>query len=280
MGRWGVNKAMSYIVEVSDHNFQKEVVDASRSKLVVVDFWADWCQPCKTLTPILEKIAHEYAGSFILAKVDMEKCPQLSMIFQIQSIPDVRFIQQGRMVGGFRGAISEADVRRHLKPFLPELPAKEEEPAWKTALESGKWDLASKILERETGREDKAELWHALALAQIGAGHWEKAAGSLNRISSSDPVYARSQFLEALLELCKSQARDDSKLEAFLQQAADQARNRQWRASLDALLELLFRDRAYRDEMPRKAAVGMLDLLVDAAERKSYRRQVSMAVHA
>ncbi|MCB1052692.1 MAG: tetratricopeptide repeat protein [Acidobacteria bacterium] len=269
---------MSFIVDVSDHNFQEEVVQASFEKLVVVDFWADWCGPCKTLKPILEKIAGEYAGAFILAKIDTEKSMQLPALFQIQSIPDVRFIKDGRMVGGFQGAIPESEIRKKLAPFLPELP-KNQEPTWKTLMAEGQWEKAIPFLEREIAREEKTELLLSLGRAQLAAQQWPQAKATLQRVSSTDPLFNQVEFMEALISVHDLKLDSSNKMDQFLAEAQKQLKAKALPEAMEALIDVLFRDVHYRDELVRKAAVALVELL-PPDEKKRYQRQLSMAVHA
>lgn len=111
--------ASPWIIEPTAENFEAEVLVRSASVPVVVDFWATWCAPCRQLAPILEKLAQQYQGQFILAKVDTEKQPDLAAAFGVQSIPLVVAVKQGQIVDGFQGALGEAQVREFLDRILP-----------------------------------------------------------------------------------------------------------------------------------------------------------------
>jgi putative thioredoxin len=108
----------SYVLDVTDETFQQEVVQRSLSVPVVIDLWADWCQPCKQLSPILEKLAAEYEGRFLLVKVDVDANPQISAAFQVQSIPSVFAVLRGQPVPLFQGAIPEPQVRQVLDQLM------------------------------------------------------------------------------------------------------------------------------------------------------------------
>ena len=107
--------ADSYTFEAGEANFETDVLQASLQTPVLVDFWATWCGPCKTLGPILEKLADEYAGAFRLAKIDCDKEQQLAGMFGVRSIPTVVLIQGGQIVDAFSGALPESQVREFLK---------------------------------------------------------------------------------------------------------------------------------------------------------------------
>src|SRR5438067_8145952 len=98
--------------------FRRDVVEPSMSKLVIIDFWAEWCGPCKTLSPVLERLAEADAGAWTLAKIDVDANQQLSGQLQIQSIPTVLLALGGRLIQGFTGALPERDVRSFLDQVL------------------------------------------------------------------------------------------------------------------------------------------------------------------
>lgn len=106
------------VIDVTEADFQSLVLDKSQETVVIVDLWATWCGPCKQLSPLLEKLAVEYAGKFILAKVDVDANPQLSQMFQVQSIPSVFVILKGQAMPLFQGAIPEAQLRQVLEQVL------------------------------------------------------------------------------------------------------------------------------------------------------------------
>ena len=106
------------VVDVSDASFQTEVMDLSMQVPVVLDLWATWCGPCKTLSPILEKLADEYAGRWVLAKVDVDANPAIAQAFQVQSIPSVFAVVGGRPLPLFQGALPEQQVRAYLEELL------------------------------------------------------------------------------------------------------------------------------------------------------------------
>jgi putative thioredoxin len=108
----------AFVIEVTDATFNVDVVGRSQSVPVIMDLWADWCEPCKQLGPVLEKLAEEAAGDWILAKVDVDANPQLSQALQVQSIPMVVAVIGGQLVDGFLGALPEADVRQWIGQVL------------------------------------------------------------------------------------------------------------------------------------------------------------------
>jgi putative thioredoxin len=110
--------ANSSIVDITEETFQAEVLDRSFQVPVLIDLWADWCEPCKQLSPILERLAGESAGSWVLAKVDVDANPRISQALQVQSIPTVFAVIGGQLVPGFQGALPEAQVREFVAAVL------------------------------------------------------------------------------------------------------------------------------------------------------------------
>lgn len=213
---------MAY-TDVTDATFQAEVVDKSRSVPVVVDLWAPWCGPCRTLGPIIEQVIDETGGKVVLAKVNVDENPGISQAFRVQSIPAVYALKDGQVVDGFIGAYPEQEVRRFVEALLPSeedneiaaLLAKGDEVSLRTVLEHepgnedaivalgellverGDNDEALALLERipETERTRKVA-----AAARLGAAptddHDEKLTALLGRVKTDDA--ARQEFLDIL----------------------------------------------------------------------------------
>lgn len=112
------------VIELTAENFTREVIDRSHERPVVVDFWAEWCQPCRTLGPVLEKLAREFDGKFVLAKAETEAMPEVAARFGVQSIPAVYGVRDGKVFDAFVGALPEATIRDWLGRLLP-TPAEE-----------------------------------------------------------------------------------------------------------------------------------------------------------
>ncbi len=109
---------MENVIEISEKNFEKEVVVRSKKVPIVVDFWASWCHPCRVLSPLIEKVAQEYKGKFILAKLSVEENPKLAEKFDIRSIPTVKMFKKGKVVGEFIGTIPEAGLKAWIEKNL------------------------------------------------------------------------------------------------------------------------------------------------------------------
>ena len=163
----------AYAFDVTTADFKEKVFDASMTTPVVVDFWAEWCGPCKVLKPVLEKLADEYGGRFVLAKVDSDACPELAGHFGVRSIPTVVAIVAGQIADGFTGAKTEGQIREFLDKFV--------QPAGEPPV-GGVEDLI------------------ALALDARAAGHHGEARQLLTEAIAAAPEQHEAEFL--LAELC------------------------------------------------------------------------------
>jgi putative thioredoxin len=228
-------------IDVTDATFQTEVMDRSSTTPVVVDLWAPWCGPCKTLGPILEKVTGETNGDVVLAKVNVDENPQVSAAFRVQSIPAVYAVKDGQIVDGFVGAYPEEVVRQ----FVASLSPSDEERTVTRLLEVGDEASLREALELEPGSEDVVV---ALAELLVDTDRGDEALALLARIPESErtrPVAARARIGEA-----PSDDFDD-KLAALL-------------------------DRVKDDEAARQEYLDILELMGPTDPRTSdYRRQLT-----
>ncbi len=189
------------IIDVSDDTFQTEVLARSVDTPVIVDLWADWCGPCKTLTPILEKVVKEMNGSVVLAKVDVDKNPQVQQAFQVQSIPSVFAVDNQQVVDNFTGAQPEQVVREFIQKLLPTISPVD------ALVEAGDEDSLRRALEMEPDNEAAIA---ALATLLIDAGNNEEALQFLARIPETDitrPIAARARAAESAGDIGDVEAR-------------------------------------------------------------------------
>ena len=270
------------MIDITTENFETEVIHASMSMPVLVDFWAPWCGPCKALGPILEKLETAYEGRFVLAKINSDEQQELAGAFGIRSIPTCVLMMGGKPVDGFMGALPEGKLREFLDKHLPgegQLQAQADAEEAQEHLESG--DLASAL-----ARMDKAlqadpandELRYDYVKLLIGTGHLNEAAAvlapGLARIPVPLQFEALQQWLNAL-EFVASDPRGQWPLEKFEELISANKRDfgarfakarvlmaaNEWVAAMDELLEIIMRDKKWDEEAPRKTFVAILELL-------------------
>jgi putative thioredoxin len=206
-------------VDVTDADFETEVIERSKTVPVVVDLWADWCGPCKTLGPIIEKVIDETDGQVVLVKVNVDENPGVSRAFQVQSIPLVVALKDGQPVDGFLGAQGEPAVRDFVLGLLPT----EQETAIDALIAQGDEASLRQALELEAGNEEAIV---ALAELLVEKGESEEALGLLARI----PETAETRRVAALARLGDdAPATDDfdEKLTALLERVKDDDAARQ-----------------------------------------------------
>jgi putative thioredoxin len=201
--------ASSYIFEAGEANFETDVLQASLQTPVLVDFWATWCGPCKTLGPILEKLAGEYAGAFRLAKIDCDKEQQLAGMFGVRSIPTVVLIAGGQIVDAFSGALPESQVREFLKRHRVEPASRIEAPAQDldddAPVETPQAAVARFEQALATAPDD-AGLKLDLALAKARTGDTANAQATLDALPVDLAEDDRAKALSALLAMQQSLA--------------------------------------------------------------------------
>jgi len=194
----------SYIFEAGEANFETDVLQASLQTPVLVDFWATWCGPCKTLGPILEKLAGEYAGAFRLAKIDCDKEQQLAGMFGVRSIPTVVLIQGGQIVDAFSGALPESQVREFLTRHRVEPAARIEAPAQavdeNVPAETPQAAVA-RFEQALAAAPDDAGLKLDLALAKARTGDTANAQATLDSLPVDLAEDDRAKALSALLAM-------------------------------------------------------------------------------
>jgi len=187
--------AGQYVIEATEANFQAEVLDRSFQVPVLLDLWADWCQPCKTLSPILEKLAAEGGGSWILAKIDVEANQRISQMLQVQSIPTVFAVIGGQLVPGFQGALPEPQVREFIKALLQAA-----QQANLSGAGAGPPPVDGSAPDQHAGPPAQPEDERfTLAEAALEDGDFDLAAERYNAILSAEPANADAQL--ALLQV-------------------------------------------------------------------------------
>lgn len=280
-----------HVFDATAQNFETEVLQRSLQTAVLVDFWAEWCGPCKTLGPILEKLAGEYGGAFRLAKVDVEAEQELGAAFQIRSIPTVVLVKDGQLVDGFQGALPEGQLREFLKHHGIEPgadagiagDAEEDAPA-----PIDPQAEVARLREAAAAEPDKAELKLDLALALLQTGEADEAERLLdalpaNLATDDRTVRARARLgFAALLkdappveQLETAVAADGADLQARHLLGVRHLVAGRSEEGLEQFIEMLRRDRAYADGLPRRALIDAFRVIEDEDLVGRYRRKMS-----
>jgi putative thioredoxin len=261
--------------DVSQADFEEQVIEASFKQPVVIDFWAPWCAPCKVLKPIMEKLADEYGGKFKLAKVNSDENPEISARYAVRGIPSVKAIVDGKVVNEFTGALPEGAVRDWLDKVIPS-PAEEMRREAQQLAAAG--DLAGALqLLAEATELDPDDEWvrvdaAELLLAQRDA---EDAQRLLDTLKDPD-ILKDARVLQLKAQVRLAEMRDEGESEASLA-AAVKANENDLEARLklanvliaanrpaegmDQLLEIVRRDRKFRDDIGRKTLLDVFNLL-------------------
>ena len=268
------------MIDVTIANFEEEVVAASMTQPVLVDFWAPWCGPCKSLGPILEKLETDYAGRFKLAKIDSDQEQQLGEAFGIRSIPSCILMMNGEPVDGFTGALPEGKIREFLDKHLPpavEAPAPEAEAlvpeevaspeaaleklqeavATDAANHDARFDYVKQLL--LLGRDDDAKVAFAPVIAQTSV---VRRLDSLQRwMSAIDFVAVNAHSVSAEAEFDVKIVANKRDFDARFDKARWLMTQQRWTDALDELLEILMRDKSWSEDMARKTYIAILDII-------------------
>ncbi len=282
-----------HAIDATESNFLQEVVEASRRVPVLVDFWAPWCGPCRSLGPILERLAAEYQGRFRLAKVSSDENQALAAQFGVRGIPNVKAVVDGQIVNEFTGALPESAVREFIDALLPS-PA---EPLRQEALAArarGEGDAARKLLLQAIHLDPRHEPARLdLIDVLLDAGDFAEAQRLLDETAEAGKDRDRIDSLAARLALARGAAggADEAALRARLAaDAADLAARlalanllalkQDYRAALEELLEVVRRDRAFQDDIGRKTMLQIFSLLGgDSDLVRDYRGRLSTVIN-
>ncbi|MBI3432783.1 MAG: co-chaperone YbbN [Hydrogenophilales bacterium] len=277
-----------HALDVGLADFTQHVLEESKHRPVVVDFWAPWCGPCKSLKPILEKLAAEYGGKFLLAKINSDDNQELAARYGVRGIPSVKAFVNGEPVDEFSGALPEGEVRAFLDRLIPS-PADELRQQAATARMTGDISGALKLL-AEASKIDPGHLGVRLDAAEImlDLNEAEEARRLIGSVPEDvDPrvpaLKARLQFMGAAGEdqaaLLARVAANENDLDARLKLANLLVAAGQYEAGMDQLLEIVRRDRDFEDDIGRKTLLSVFNLLGGGELVSRYRRLLASALH-
>lgn len=284
-----------YIFDANAVNFDQLVIQNSFHKPVLVDFWAEWCAPCKALMPLLQQIAESYQGELLLAKVDCDAEPDIVSRFGIRSLPTVVLFKDGQPVDGFAGAQPESAIRALLEPHvqLPPAPVAdpleqaeemfaeghfaEAEAALQVLLAADNSNARALIL---YGRclAERGELGEAQTVLDAVKGDEHKAA--LAGAKAQLTFLRQASDLPDVADLKSRLAQNPGDDEACYQLAVQQLSRQQYEAALEGLLKLFMRNRAYSEGLPHKTLLQVFELLGnDHPLVTTYRRKLFAALY-
>lgn len=242
--------------------FQREVLEASKRLPVVVDFWAPWCGPCRTLGPVIEKVARELAGQIKLVKINSDESPEIAGAFNVRSIPNVIAFKDGKPVAQFTGAQPEAQVREFMRKLLPP-PGEAALRVAETAMDEGQVDTAEELLQQLPADAAKS----AALAGRIATLRQRIAFARAGKDGPSEE------------ELRTKLAADAADHESRLALAGLYASQRRYAEAMDELLEIVRRARTWRDGEARKQLLAVLNLAAGDPELvATYRRKLASAM--
>ena len=273
-------------VEITDSNFA-DLVQKSE-KPVMIDFWAEWCGPCRMLGPILEKLSQDYEGRVRMVKVNADNAPQLSNRYQIRSIPMVMLFKDGQTVDQFMGVRQESEIRRFIDGHLPRVEDKDLAQARRLSSE-GKLVEASQsyktVIALNPGQES-ARLELIQILLQLSL--WDDAAQCFEVLRSKKLNDPKIAAIEVLIDAAQSLAATSSKSNQTTENLIDPSANPQqclqaaqlamlsgrWTQAMDLFLDLLARDRRFAGDLVRQSMLAIFQLCPDSQVVSQYRRKL------
>lgn len=273
------------IIDVTAETFQAEVLDRSQSQVVMVDFWADWCGPCQSLTPILEKLTGEFAGAVVLAKVNADQEQALAGHFGIRSLPTVLIVHQGQIVDHFMGAQPESTIREMLSRHSGQAPGgAPETPPIEPSVTLDVEALQQAVAAEPENHQLKMQL--AVALAQ--AGQAEAAKEQFDLLPEAERESDQGIAAEGQLELWSSLTSDHSaeQLASLLEQDPGNlgalhdlgvlgVLRGDHEAGFELLLAALAKDKEFEDQLPRKSLISAFKVVADRKVVAAARRKMS-----
>lgn len=278
-------------LDVTESSFDQAVIETSRKVPVLVDFWAEWCAPCRALKPILEKLADDYGGRFVLAKVNSDQNPELAARYGVRGIPNVKAFVGGELVDEFSGALPEAMVRRFIDGLMPSEVDKLRQQAGEAKV-AGRTEDALALLERaaeldpqnDAVRLDRAEILLDLNRVDEARG----LLGALDTLTREEPraaqLIARAAFAggsaESAASLESRVAANPGDLAARLALAKACVQAKRYEAAMEHLLEIIRRDRDFEDDVGRKTMLQVFNLLGNEGDLvNKYRRLMATALY-
>ncbi len=284
---------MPFSIDVNETNFSREVIEISHKTPVLVDFWATWCEPCKNLMPVLTKLADEYAGQFLLAKIEIDQEQNLATQFAVRSVPTVKMVVNGEIVDEFTGALPEAQIREFINKHIAQA---DDSPLQRaiTAYQEGETESALKKMQEILLAEPENPMVRIeFANMLMREKRFDDARDLLNSLSADDKNNPAALALLGQLESIDAVI-DAPDIESLLQTIEQEPANCLAREQLSAhyklrgdyatameqLLEIVRRDRNYNDDAGRTGLLKIFEMLGHQHELVGqYRRKLAQVLN-
>lgn len=270
-----------YIIEVSEAEFQNEVLAYSNQAPVIVDFWAEWCIPCRTLGPILETLTEEAQGAFRLAKLNVDENPRLAHHYKISSIPAVKAFQAEQVVSEFMGVRPEAEVRQFLRSLAPSASDLAVEKGHSLYL-ANQWEAAAEAFRLGLqANPDHGEALLGLAKSELVQGNAAAALVVLREFPASKQYSGAEKILPiaeamASIALGEFEATEEKPLDSAYLQSLKMISSGNLPAATDGLLDILRENKTYRKGEIRKMILGVFEMLdPEDKQTREYRTELS-----
>jgi putative thioredoxin len=269
-----------FVIDVNEMNFEYEVIAFSKNKPVLVDFWAEWCHPCKTLSPILEEIVNEANGSLRLAKVNIDQNPNLAMQFNVRSIPTVKAFIEGQVATEFVGAQPEARLRELINNLTPPSPVDLDLSKAQNLLLSQNWQKAELILRKVLDEKiDSPAALLGLAKALLAQDQPEEAMKVLESIPSAREVNQAEllkPFAKILIDFHQENLPNENDLDAIFYNSIRLSSQAKYPIALDGLLDILRQDKQYRVKTAQQVVLGILEIMgKEDSDTRAYRAELA-----
>jgi putative thioredoxin len=283
----------AYIHNVGAQDFQALVIENSYKQPVLVDFWADWCEPCKSLAPVLSRLAEEYKGKFILAKVDTEKEQELAAHFGIKSLPTMKVIFNGQIAGERVGAVPESEIRALIDPLIV-TEANKVMAAAMAAQDEGRTQDALDLMNQALANDpDNYDLKINIARLVMLQDDMKSASALLDSLSDEDSKKEEAVKLRAKINMAsqleglpsmeqieKRLADNPKDLEALLDKSHHLSASGSYAQAMETLIQIMTIDRQFQDDAGRKGLLAIFDMLGgEHADVQKYRRKLFTLLH-
>ncbi|MCK4708414.1 MAG: thioredoxin [Gammaproteobacteria bacterium] len=286
-----------HIHNVTLEDFESVVIQSSFKQPVLVDFWAEWCQPCKSLIPVLHKLAEEYQGAFILAKVNTDEQGDLAAQAGVKSLPTVKLFVEGKIVNEFMGALPESEVRKFLDPYIQSTSQNESEQILNDAIQAfseGNEKEAMEMLNAALANDPQnVNLKINMAKLVANQNDFDSALALIDTLSDSEKEQQEVKQILSQIKLAKQlkDAPDPEELEqrikdnpddldAFLQMSNYLIAGENYEAAITILMQIMQKDRTFNDDAGRKGLIAIFDMLgSDNPLVQKYRRKMFALLH-